>query len=296
MGSPNGRKPRTDFSRALTLGWRLSLEAEFAMLSVAIDDSDDGDRIVLLGGLIASVEAWEELQDRWNGILARDERFTHWHQSDAWAQKESPWDILKDKAIYDAFIADFSDAIVAAKPRGLSVWLDLSDWRAVVPTADTIPIHRGLDTDVKWRLACQHFSDPYSMLGGAICLQIEKRLRELDGQPRAGVIIEAGSPVKNSSLSSIFEWFDGEWQKDDGGACIQIATIMKGKSPESRPLEAADLYAWAQRRALRRELDGKPPEPLWSKLSAHTEPRNVRLSRELIRGWYESFAFKEFSG
>ncbi len=271
---PRAPRDLTDSFPVLTMGMDWQPDAVVLMLAVYLDETGD-DTTYLVGGLMATVERWEALADEWNRILSRDPRLSHWHQADAYAHKKSPWIELGIEH-YKQFVADLAAAIVAANPWGISVSLRAEDWNVVVPKKPNI--ERRPDTISIRHAAVNHYASPYSILCAGIGKAISMRLVDIASTDRVMVVMENSTSPGTEAVVDCATWMLG----NDLDRYESI-TVENGKSPETRPLEAADMYMWALRRYMT-----KGDRALWSLFESRIAHADSPISQDTIRQWWDA--------
>jgi len=215
------------------------------MLQGYADDSgSDGQRRpYVLAGFVLPVEKWAQFADDWKAQLDRPPAIAYFRMFEA-VERIGQFEWIQPE-IRDRKIRDLLDVIDAHKPKGIYSVLQWDEFRALMATNLT-----------------GHLANPYPYLFGLLFDALAKY------QQDAAIFPEETD-------------FDFDEQGEAGKFCLSIYDKIKAalaeNSPEMgemmgripimlndkkvRPLQAADMFAWAMRRY--RDKDAEDPKWKW---------------------------------
>lgn len=254
MPRAGGEWPRNGLLQFLCIGSKRPMEVIVAVLVLYVDESSD-DKTYLVSGLMAPVRRWDEFCTQWDRILAIEPAVPYWHQSDVWAwPRVAPFDRLSRAQVKEREIL-LARAVANVRPRAIGTVLRSDVYDAelrgkIKPPRSPYPMG-----EARRRLIQSVGDSAYLFLHQAWIEQGSRELAQTPGRESARLVIEQSHNPKHDkalehTLHALLALRRAEGRPDP----FHSITHEKGKCPESRPLEAADMHAWA----LRRQLSGKP--------------------------------------
>lgn len=257
MYPANRKRPRNELLRFLTMGTDNPMEVP--VLALYVDESKDA-HTFLVAGLLAQVEAWDEFIDDWNTVLAIPPAMPYWHQSEAYA-RQGPFSVLSRVQLKERE-ARLARVITKLSPTALSVTLSNEIYRQEIRGKVSPPPATDSESG-RWRNLAISLSDPpyYFMHMGWI-EGIRRNLDEIGTDEKVRIVIERST---RRSYDNAIEYAVRAMQRtyEREGATLPIKSVQSefGKDPQTRQLEAADMFAWGWRRHLTNRLHGGSLRP-----------------------------------
>lgn len=248
------------------------------MLALFADESSD-DRSYAVCGVLAKVGAWDRFVVKWNGILANPHSLPYWHQSDAYA-RTAPFDQLSEKQIERREVL-LSSALRSINPRiGASLMLARNYDEIKGEWLQNARFKNRRDRD-RWDSQIH----PYCVLHAT---WIERLQRTMPSSTEPVLIFLEESNDRRRDADAIFCIKVLEEQSvviRGYPKRVHMIAAVPGKNPDFRPLEAADLAAWA----VRRHWIGRAPHHLVNRVLRQRHPvEYFEIKTEEIRGFFQT--------
>ena len=242
------QRPNDEYLRDLTRGSSRPMEVPILMLQMYVDESGHSGHYVVCG-LLARAGEWDPIFAEWNEVLARNPPLPYWHQGDAYAGKP-PFKALSSGDRRARAVA-LAGIVARHAPLQLQVAMPVdlyerhmrgrfaTDLKAVT---DDPRSNRGL------RLLS---ASPYHLLHFGLIEQLKRELSTADLDEGVRLEIEQSDRLERDEAlvrglrQVVATYVAGGWRDPFSGI-----GLLRGKRPNARGLEAADLVAWSIRRRL----------------------------------------------
>ena len=260
------------------------------MFKLYVDPAAD-DITILTCGMLATVEAWDGLCAAWNDVLAEPPSLPHWHASDAWA-RQPPFDKLtreereyKEKSLANV-ILDIQPRPFALSAHMLRATFDkhVKGKMRVPRSSETKSRHKTIERLLSW----EHAVGVNGVLAGLTILLEQTGIKD-----DVHVVFESDNDERDAFVHGIGQLMPHFLKQLDSPAKDQIKgiTASRGKRKETRPLEAADLYAWCRLRNLSKrngpeviQLAGERLPPVWE-YELTSEKMDARVQGFMRDAW-----------
>lgn len=286
---PEGRTStvRSPLLRALLRGVK-SPEREartvFVLGEYYVDDSDAG-RFRSLGGVMSTAGAWDDFSDEWEPILAKAPRVPHWNMANARA-RNYPFDVFSDWRHVMERELELAEVIRKHALRGYSVAVNLDDWAryAKGKLNPAWHIRRNPGFDPEWWIRTYESERMFLLKQMSSMIQVAlKHSNHLFD--KVHVFFEkSGRPEEDHTTEYEAAALEGLRIYNNGEEIIKSISFMVGKQPDSRPLEAADMFSWCARRYV---IEGRKREPIWDVIEQITG-KIITLGRDSIERYVDA--------
>jgi hypothetical protein len=238
-----------DYVHALVSGlaaWERKARILMVLQTGYFDDSgsDAGSHYYVLAGFLASVEQWTAAATQWTAVLNR-EGLPYFKMSEAMAL-DGPFRRGWNPPLRNKLVIELADIVTEIDPWRIECFVNRSLF----------------ETFVKGILESEIFNDPYFMLFYQIVLSVAANAERIGWSPDCDFIFDEQGKLGDLTKA---KW---EWMKQhiDGITGYSLSKhlgsrpIFRSDVP-SRPLQAADMFAWLVRDCITQSGDKMEETP-----------------------------------
>jgi Protein of unknown function (DUF3800) len=215
-----------------------------------VDDSGSSpnEPVYVLGGLILPQETWDVFADDWRGVLQSPPSIGYFKASEVWDRTKGPFSQMTTTE-RSMKVKAFVDIVATYKPMSISCRVE---WSVFNEFRESYKLEPELD-------------DPYFLLYFGIIAQMVDLAREerfgkvnfiFDSQNQIGKNVNAWYLVfLNRCTEDVLRFLGTKWPEF-------------GDEKKTVELQAADMFAWYQRRSALGSLGNEAHSKVWERLSS----------------------------